>query len=203
MNLRNDTPAARTRRRFGLLLSRRDWVYVLGLLVPLILYNLTLKAVRVASLPGDHGLLSSLSLMRSDLLFNLGYALLWIGLFAVVRGGLPRLAVVALFHASAILVALVTTGAHRFFVVTGSTLDAATILFFLSSPGEVGSIAASELTAPLAVTVLVALGYVIFGPLLLVRLVFGRRGASGESEAPAGSWLGLSLIHISEPTRPY
>ena len=56
--------------------------------------------------------------MRSDLLFNLGYALLWVGLFAVVKEGLWRALVVGLLHAVTILLALIATGAHRFYEVT-------------------------------------------------------------------------------------
>lgn len=94
-----------------MLLSPRDWVYVSALLAPFVLYNLTLKAIRVASLPDEHGFWGSLSLMRSDLLFNLGYAAFWIGLFAVARKGIARWTVVGLFYATTIIVALITTSA--------------------------------------------------------------------------------------------
>ncbi|QYJ14212.1 Phosphoglycerol transferase I [Rubrobacter xylanophilus DSM 9941] len=191
---RDDTPAPSKGR--SLILDRRDWVYVLGLLVPLIAYNLALKAARISSLPDEHGLVGSLVLIRSDLLFGLGYALFWIGLFAVARRGLSRLTVLVLFHAAAILVALVTTAYHRFFVVTGTTLDAATILFFIFSPGEVGPVAASELTLPLVVTLIVSLAYAIFGPLILVRMVFRRRGSTAGGAA-GRSWpafAGMALL---------
>ena len=56
-----------------------------------------------------------LGLMRSDVFFNLGYALLWVGLFAVAGGGLLRRIVVVLFHATTILVVLVTTCAYQYF----------------------------------------------------------------------------------------
>src|SRR5918993_795599 len=69
---------------FGALLKRRDWVYVLSLLVPLVAYDLALKAYAVSSLPGERGLSRTLALMRSDAFFDLGYALLWIGLSAWV-----------------------------------------------------------------------------------------------------------------------
>ena len=97
-------------RFFGVLLGRRDWVYLLSLLVPLFLYNLALKASSVASIPG---LAPNFDLMRSDVFFNLGYALFWIGLFAAVRGRehLHRV-VVVLFHAVTMLVVLVATFAH-------------------------------------------------------------------------------------------
>jgi hypothetical protein len=94
--------------RTRLLLSTRDWVYASSLLVPFVLYNLVLKAIRVVSLPDEHGLFASLMLMRSDVTFNLGYALLWVGLLAVARRGLARRVVVTLFHATTIFVALVT-----------------------------------------------------------------------------------------------
>ena len=56
------------------LLSRRDWVYSLGLLVPLFVYDLALKTLNVASESGDPGLDTALESMRSDIFFNLGYA---------------------------------------------------------------------------------------------------------------------------------
>src|ERR671917_2203009 len=108
----------------GVLLSRRDWVYLLSLLIPLVVYNLTLKAYDIASRPGDdHELAQTPDLMRSDVFFNLGYALLWIGLFAAVRRGPLRRVVVFLFHAVAMLVVLVTTVAHHYFKENGTTLD--------------------------------------------------------------------------------
>ena len=65
-------------------LSPREWVYLLSLLIPFVVYNLVLKALDIASLPGDHRLAQTLNLMQSDICFNLGYVLLWIGLFAMV-----------------------------------------------------------------------------------------------------------------------
>src|SRR4028119_1313928 len=100
----------------GVLLSRRDWVYLLALLVPLFVYNLSLKASSVTSIPG---LSPTFDLMRSDVFFNLGYALFWIGLFAAVHTrGLLRRTVVIRFHVSTLLVVIVTTFAHQYFRVT-------------------------------------------------------------------------------------
>src|SRR5215212_1819246 len=87
------------------LLSRRDWVYLLSLLVPFVLYDLVLKGSLAASRPRNGGLAESLGLVGSDVLFDLGYALLWVVLFVVARKGLPRLVVVVLFHATTIVVA--------------------------------------------------------------------------------------------------
>ena len=58
------------------LLRGRDWIYLLALLVPLVVYDLTLKAIRIRSEEEHAGLGTVLELIRSDLLFNLGYALL-------------------------------------------------------------------------------------------------------------------------------
>jgi arylsulfatase A-like enzyme len=184
MKLRNNTPYKPG--RLGRLLSRRDWAYVLALLVPFVAYDLALKIVRVASLSDEHGPIGSLQLVRSDLLFNLGYAVLWVGLFAVVKEGLWRAVVGVLFHAVTILLALIATGAHRFYEVTGSTLDFDVILFFLSSPGEVWAVAASEVTPLLVVAVSAALLYAVLGPWLLARLVARRGASTGRGAARLG-----------------
>ncbi|MBV9453140.1 MAG: sulfatase, partial [Rubrobacter sp.] len=95
------------------ILNRRDWVYLLSLLIPFVVYNLALKVDSVLSQPRDHGLARVLGLMCSDIFFNLGFALLWIGLFVATRNSRSlRRVVVGLFHTSAILVLIVTTCAH-------------------------------------------------------------------------------------------
>ena len=47
------------------LLTREDWVYLLSLLVPLVAYNLVLKTVRIAALPGTPGPIEYLGQLRS------------------------------------------------------------------------------------------------------------------------------------------
>lgn len=198
MRPNEDTHAAATpgpppsRPRY--LLGREDWTRVLALLLPLVVYVLALKAVRVAALPDEHGFFGALDLMRSDLLFNAGYALLWVGLFAVTRRGPARAAVVLLFHSATILVALVATGAHQFYEVTGSTLGFDAVLYFLLAPREVGAVAASEANPALLAVVFAALLYLVFGPALLVRVLGRLRGwETAPATAPAGTpWLGFS-----------
>ncbi len=169
------------------LLNRRDWAYVLALLIPFTIYNLTLKALRVASLPDEHGLFGAVKLMRSDLLFNAGYILLWIGLFTVARRGILRFGVVMLFHVATILILLVATSAHGFYEVTGFALDSGTILFFLSSPMEIGAIVASEVTLALAIVVSAVLLYAVFGPWLLTRMMGSLRNRSTRGPGIAGT----------------
>lgn len=50
--------------------------------------------------------------MRSDVLFNAGYGILWIGVFAVARRGMLRKAAVVLFHLISLLVVTITTVAY-------------------------------------------------------------------------------------------
>ena len=119
----------KVRGLFRALPNRRDRVYLLSLLIPFIAYNLALKAASVVSWPswpGEQGplaLVGGLDLMRSDIFFNLGYALLWVALFGLVRKGAMRWAVVFVFHGVTVFVGIVATIAHQHFRENGATLD--------------------------------------------------------------------------------
>ncbi len=178
------------------LLSRRDWVYLLSLLVPFILYDLVLKGALVFSRPEDPGFWGALGLMRSDLLFNLGYALLWIGLFAIARRGASRWVVVGLFHLSTLLVALITTSAYQYFKVTGSTLDSDYIYLWLYSPEGTGGAIASELTTGILVVLAAILLYTILGPWLVTWILGRWRGLSGGRLAGV-SWLRVAGVGLA------
>src|SRR5919107_3844249 len=160
------------------LLSRRDRVYLLSLLTPLVAYDLLLKGLLVVAWPEDPGFVGSLDLMRSDLLFNLGYVVLWIALFAATRRGPSRRIVVGLFHAVTIVVALLTTCAYQYFKVTGSTLDSDYLVLWLSSPEGTGGAIASEATPILLALMALILVYAVLGPRLVTGLVARRRGWS-------------------------
>jgi hypothetical protein len=97
--------------------------------------------------------------------FNLGYALLWVGLFAAVRsskGPLHRI-VVFLFHAVTMLVVFVTTSAYQYFQETDAPLTYGTIDGWLSRFDDMKQILQS---IPLSVWVLLAaaLFYAALGP---------------------------------------
>ncbi|CAN5216705.1 hypothetical protein BH24ACT19_BH24ACT19_20820 [soil metagenome] len=176
----------------GALLSRRDWVYLLSLLAPLAIYDLALKAYDIASWPGEPGLALTLDLMRSDIFFGLGYALLWVGLFATVRGGLARWAMVFFFHIATMIVAAVSTMAHQYFQQTGTTLSYGTIALWLPRFGEIQPILVQAV--PLSAWVLLGavVFYAVLGPWLVTRAVEGWRGRPGRSLAgiPRISFLG-------------
>ena len=186
-----------------MLLSRREWVYSLSLLVPFVAYNLALKAYDVASQPGDHGLARTLDLMQSDIFFNFGYASLWIGLLAAVRGGPLRRTVVVLFQAAAVLVVIVTTCAHQYFRQTGATLDYGVATGWVSRFDEVLPILASEV--PLSAWILLAaiLLYTILGPTFVTRALtrpVGQRDRrmSSPSVTPGISFLvSLALLLLA------
>ena len=181
------------------LLSRRDWVYLLSLLVPFVLYDLILKGSLIVSWPKDLGFAESFGLMRSDLLFCMGYTLLWMGLFVVAREGLWRTLINVLFHAATILVALLATVAYQYFKVTGSTLDFGFILISLSSPGGLAAVVESEISAGIVALMAVVLAYAILGPSLVTRLVdrwLGWADADGNRTANI-SWLRLAGVGLA------
>jgi lipoteichoic acid synthase len=110
-------------------LSGQEWVYTLSLLIPLIVYDLALKAAILVSIPG---VAPSFYLMRSNVFFDLGYALLWIGLFAAApRKGPVQRSVVVLFHAVTVLVVIVVTSSYQYFKLTGTALNYSVIALWL------------------------------------------------------------------------
>ena len=184
----------------AVLLTRQDWVYLLGLLVPFVVYNLALKAASMLSVPG---LILNLNLILSDMFFNLGYVLFWIGLFAATcrsKRSQHRV-VVFLFHAATILVMLVTTCAYLYFQETGATLEYGTIAEWTTRFDEIEPVLQR---VPLMVWILLAITllYAILGSLLLTRAVEWWRGWSGISspvQTPKISFLvslGLLLLAL-------
>src|SRR5215213_4332307 len=157
-----------------MLLSRRYRIYPLSLLVPFTVYNLALKAYDVTSRPEKHGLGRALKLMRSDVFFNLGYALLWIGLFGVVRRGPLRRVMVFLFHVTTMLAAIVRASAHEYFRETGTALDYDIVALWLPRPKDVKQM----ITLPPRARVLlaVALFYSTLGPWIVSRALGRLRG---------------------------
>jgi lipoteichoic acid synthase len=165
----------------GRFLSRQDRVYLLSLLIPFAVYNLALKVYDVASRPEKLGLARTLKLMRSDVFFNLGYALLWIGLFGAMRRGPLRRVVFFLFHVMTMLVATVRTSAHEYFRETGTALDYDIVALWLPRPRDV-----KQMTPLSAWVVLAAaLFYATLGPWLVSRALGRWQGWPAAS--PNGS----------------
>ena len=173
-------------KRLNSLLTRGDWIYLASLLAPLFIYNVALKVIRIVTRPDPPGLFGFLDQVRSDLLFNLGFAALWVGIFAVVRGGWPRRVVLVLFHLSVVLVVVLTTSAHFFYTSTGSTLDLSFVLVSISSIGEIQGAIGSETTTLHWALVSVILFYALAGPALLTRLFTGTWESSADDARRPG-----------------
>jgi arylsulfatase A-like enzyme len=193
--------------RFRSILSGRDWIYLSGLLVPLVVYNLVLKGIRIDSQEELPGGMAALALMRSDLFFILGYVFLWVGLFALTRQSPLRWVVVVLFHAVTIVVIATTTAAHGYFQETGSTLSLSIITYSLGSLGEITDVIGSVTSLATWAWVLVILGYLVLGPWIVTTLVCGKPGEPGPFGSVSTSRLfalgafimSVSLIFLSLP----
>ena len=178
-------------------LSRQEWAYTLSLLIPFVVYDLALKAAILASIPG---VAPSFYLMRSNVFFDLGYVLLWVGLFAAtLRKGPLRRFVVILFHATTVLVVIVVTSSYQYFKLTGTTLNYSIIALWIPNLKEVGPVLTGSVPLSALTLLLVALFYVILGPWLLMRTI-GRwrrwtsRPWSGVSRISFSISLGLWLL---------
>jgi arylsulfatase A-like enzyme len=170
------------------LLSPRDWVYLLSLLIPFVVYSLALKASILASRNGE-----SVGQFRaptprilaygmwSDVFFVLGYALFWIGLFAAVRKGPLRWVVLVLFHIITILVVMIKTIAYQYILETGTTLDYTVIVLWLPRYDEVAPLVAQGIPLSAWALLVAALSYAALGPWLVTRLVARWRGWPGGS----------------------
>ena len=173
-------------KRLNSLLTRGDWIYLASLLVPLFIYNVALKVIRIVTRPDPPGLFGFLDQVRSDLLFNLGFAALWVGIFAVARGGWPRRAVLVLFHLSVVLVVALSTSAHFFYTSTGSTLDLSFVIVSISSIGEIQGAIGSETTTLHWALASVVIFYALAGPSLLTRLFTGTWESPAEDLGSPG-----------------
>jgi arylsulfatase A-like enzyme len=160
----------------GGLLNRQDRAYPLSLLVPFAFHNLALKVHDVASRPEKLGLARALKLTRSDVFFNLGYALMWLGLFGAARRGPLRRAVVFLFHVTTMLVAIIRASAHEYFRETGTTLDYDIVALWLTRPKDVKQMTPRSAWVLLAA----ALSYIALGPWLVSRALGRWRGWSAR-----------------------
>jgi lipoteichoic acid synthase len=176
----------RVRDRSIALLDWRDWVYVLSLLVPLVAYETSLKVLSLVSEYPASGVWGALRLLRSDLLFDLGYALVWIGLFAVSRG-IVRRVVLVLFHASAILVVLIGTCAYHYFRSTGTTLDYPMVAYYLTKPGEAQGAVSSTVSLGAWLVLGAALLYALVGPIVVTRAIVLRSLTGRPPDRPPGA----------------
>ena len=188
-----------------MLLRRRDWVYLLSLLIPFVVYNLALKALTIeagfqnADFELSRGLkiLSLIYLMRSEIFFNLGYTLLWIGLFAAAKKASLRWIVVVLFHAATILVMAISMSAYQYYQQTGNTFDYGLIALYLPRIKEIVDFGFAR-SVPFSGWVLLAaaLFYATMGPWLLTWFAGRWRGWPERSPSIGTPWRIFSLAAL-------
>ena len=180
------------------LLTRADWVYLASLLVPLVFYNVALKVIRVITRPGAPGPLGFMDQVRSDLLFNLGYVVLWVGIFALLRSRAARLVALLFLHVSVVLIVVLTTSAHFFYEKTGSTLNWSFVVASASSLAELKGPIGSETNALHWILVSVGLVYTLAGPVLITRLATGAWGPRArETKQARKALLALAFVALA------
>jgi phosphoglycerol transferase MdoB-like AlkP superfamily enzyme len=173
----------------------------------MLVYGLVLKSIRIRSQDETFGVFGVLDLMRSDVLFGLGFVLMWVGLFALAGKSRWRWLIIVLFHASTILVVGTWTAAHQYYQETGSTLSLTVILYSVKSFGEIQDVIGSVTSPAVWLAVLALLEYMILGPWMISRVIFGRRTSEETSGATVASRLvatvtcavAVGLISLSLP----
>ncbi len=172
------------------LLPGSGWIYVLSLLLPLALYDIFLKVLRVSGQLDLPGFLGFLDQIRSEVLFHTGFIMFWVGVFALARRGFPRWVALVLLHAAALFIALLTTAAHFFYGATGSTLDYNFLVVSLSAWEQTRQVVVGESTALSWALLAAGVFYLIAGPLLVTRaFVRWRPVRSRRVRVPGRSWL--------------
>ena len=163
-------------------LPRPDWFYLAALLVPAALFDLALSWLRVTTQYAAPTGLAALGQLRSDVLAHLGFALLWVVAFALLRSGWPRIVLLAVAQVSVAAYLMFAVVAHSYYRKSGSILDAGGLRMTLQDPEATRNIAASETSSASVWLLVVVAAYAIVGPALMYRLRY--RGLS-----PRGRWL--------------
>ena len=126
--------------------------------------------------------------MQSDLFFNLGYIVLWSGLFTIARTGLFRRIIVWLFHGLTLCIVLITTVAYQYRLSTGSTLDYDMLILGFSSIEDMRGLLASQVNVSILVSVLAMLSYSVLGPSMATSFAGWWFGYLDTRYAAAGRW---------------
>ena len=179
--------------------SGDEWLRVLGLLVPVVAYVVALKVVRIltqVNVPGPAGFLDQ---VRSDVLANVGFAVFWLGVTAVVRRRWTRWITVFVMHVTALAVVVWATLAHLFYVKTGSPLDLAMMSFAWRTRDDINGLVAAELSPWYAVWLALLVGHAAGSRWLVDRLIRSRARARPDPgrSAERPRWLLLVAAALS------
>ena len=162
--------------------SGPDGCYLAALLVPAAVFDLTLSWLRVTTQYAAPSGLAAVGQLRSDVLAHLGFALLWVVAFALLRSGWRRVVLLAVAQVSVAAYLLFAVVAHSYYRKSGSILDAGGLRMTLQDPAATRNIAASETSSANVWLMVAVAAYAILGPALMYRLRY--RGHSSR-----GRWL--------------
>ena len=156
-----------------------DLFYLAVLLVPAALFDLTLSWLRVTTQYAAPTGLAALGQLRSDVLAHLGFALLWLVAFALLRSGWPRIVLLAVAQVSVTAYLLFAVVAHSYYRKSGSILDAGGLRMTLQDPEATRNIAASETSSASVWLMVLVAAYAILGPVVMYRLRYRGHSARG------------------------
>jgi Sulfatase len=159
-----------------------DVVRLIALIGPLVGYLMALKLVRIAVRQPDAGPLAVLDLLRSDLLLGLAIACGAATIVAVARPGVRRWIAFTAATVIVLLVALLETIAHLFFLRTGSPFDLAVASSAWGTRAEIGDLVGSELSPGNTAWLAAIAAWCLLGPSLVVSLA--GRASRAPQQAP-------------------
>lgn len=174
--------SVRLRVAVGTFPTGPDLFYLAALLVPTMLFDLTLSLLRVTSQYNAPTGLAILGQLRSDVLAHLGLACLWLVAFALLRDGRRRLVLLIVCHLSVAAYLLFAVVAHGYYRKSGSILDAGGLRMMVTDPAATRSIVASETSLATAWLMAGVVAYALLGPAVLYRLRYRKH-------SPRGRWL--------------
>ncbi|GAA3718672.1 hypothetical protein GCM10022204_43460 [Microlunatus aurantiacus] len=169
-----------------------DGCYLLALLVPVALFDLTLSWLRITSRYDAPSGLAAITQLRSDLLAHLGFAVLWVVAYAVLRERWRRAVVLVVSQLSVAGYLLFAVAAHSYYRKSGSILDAGGLRMMVTDPEATRNIAASESSTTDVWVMIAAVTYALLGPVLVYRLRY-------RGQSPRGRW----LPGLTAPTRDH
>ncbi len=163
---------------------------ILVLMVPLVVYLVVLKLIRIHSRHAPTSVLDILGLVRSDLLTGAAVAIAGLAAVVLARPGRRRHIVFALVTIAVTAIAVFQTVAHLFYLKTGSPFDLAVATAAWSSRSEIGELVDSQLSGGYTVWLVVAAAWCLLAPSVVVLMARRRRRIVRSAREP-----------VSDPTR--
>ncbi len=144
---------------------------MLGLWLPLTIYHVVMRTVRVVHRGGMEGFLPWIDVYKSDVLFHLGLLFAGLALFGLVRSRGGRIALMVALQLGALTVTVLELLSFNFFMRTGSTLDFQLIWFSISQAAETWEVVASETATHIMAMMIGSIAATVFLPWLIAWVV--------------------------------